>query len=304
MGKRIELDEELIIKEYLGGKSSLILCKEFGVSKPKILSVLKKHNVTKKRDRCKSLNINKVGDKYIVKRICPNCNKEIDVVTTKPTTTCRNYFKALNDKTVCKKCSLENQVGDGNPFYGKKHTDKTKKQISSSRKGKATGDKNAMANPEHKKKTVDALRRKWENGDMEHIRRMFSEKLKETRRLGKIKSVIRSKIEKNIIKEIKNSGYNVIHSLRLDTKICDIYIPKLNLIIEFNGDYWHCNPKKYNPDYYHQVKQKTAKELWEYDKNKIDLIKEKGYNLEVVWESDYKSDKTIINKIIKKYDTK
>jgi G:T-mismatch repair DNA endonuclease (very short patch repair protein) len=52
------------------------------------------------------------------------------------------------------------------------------------------------------------------------------------------------------------------------------------------------------------VKQKTAQELWDYDKNKIDLLKEYDYNLEVVWESDYKKDNTIINKLIKKYDTR
>lgn len=50
------------------------------------------------------------------------------------------------------------------------------------------------------------------------------------------------------------------------------------------------------------VKKKTAKELWEYDKNKIDLIKNSGYILEIVWESDLKADHTIINKLIKKYD--
>ena len=53
MGKKIELNEELIIKEYLGGKSSLVLGKEMGVSKPTILIILKKHNITKQRDRCK-----------------------------------------------------------------------------------------------------------------------------------------------------------------------------------------------------------------------------------------------------------
>jgi G:T-mismatch repair DNA endonuclease (very short patch repair protein) len=76
------------------------------------------------------------------------------------------------------------------------------------------------------------------------------------------------------------------------------------LIIEYNGDYWHCNPKKYEANYYNQKKQKFAKELWEYDKNKVDLILKKGYNLEVVWESDLKNDHTIINKLIKKYDKK
>lgn len=44
--------------------------------------------------------------------------------------------------------------------------------------------------------------------------------------------------------------------------------------------------------------------MWDYDKNKIDLILENGYNLEVVWESDYNDDKTIINKLIKKYERK
>jgi len=40
------------------------------------------------------------------------------------------------------------------------------------------------------------------------------------------------------------------------------------------------------------------------NKNKIDLIKEKGYNLEIVWESDLKEDHKLINKLIKKYDAK
>ena len=51
MGKKIELNEEFVIKEYLGGKSSLVLGKELGVSKPTILKILKKHNVTKKNKK-------------------------------------------------------------------------------------------------------------------------------------------------------------------------------------------------------------------------------------------------------------
>jgi G:T-mismatch repair DNA endonuclease (very short patch repair protein) len=304
MGNKINLNEEVVIKEYLSGKSSLILAKEFNVSKPIILKILKKNNVTRKRDRCKSLKIEKVGEKYITKRICPNCKKETDVTTTHPTTTCRNYFKLVKNNSVCKKCLGDVMVGKGNPFYGKKHSDKTKEQISKSRVGKATGKNNPMANPEHRKKVADMIRKKWKNGEMEHVRKIFSETMKETRRLGKIKSVIRSKTEKQILNKIKKLGYEVIHSFKIDTKICDIFLPQLNLIIEYNGDYWHCNPNKYSKEYFHQVKGMTAEQLWEYDKNKIDLIKNKGYNLEVVWESDYKSDKTIINNLIKKYDRK
>jgi len=302
MGKKIELDELFIVKEYLSGKSSLLLSKEIGVSKPVILKILNKHQVIKKRDRCDSLDIKEVNGKFTTTRICPNCKDTITITTKHPTVTCRNYFSSINKKQLCKKCSLKQQTGEGNPFYGKTHTQDSKEKISKSRKGKGVGNSNSMSNPKWRKKASKNLKKKWDSGEMEHARKIMSNKLKETRRLGKIKSIIRSKKEKDIINEIKKLGYTVKHSYRVDTKICDIFIPKINLIIEYNGDYWHCNPKKYKPEYYHQVKKKTAKELWEYDKNKIDLIKGYGYNLEIVWESDLREDNTLINKLIKKYD--
>jgi G:T-mismatch repair DNA endonuclease (very short patch repair protein) len=83
----------------------------------------------------------------------------------------------------------------------------------------------------------------------------------------------------------------------------DIYLPKFNLIIEYNGDYWHCNPNKYNPDYIHPHKKKTSYQIWSEDKIRIDNIIKYNYNLEVVWES-YFDEKTTIQNIIKKYETK
>lgn len=82
-----------------------------------------------------------------------------------------------------------------------------------------------------------------------------------------------------------------------------IYIPKFKLLIEYNGDYWHCNPKKYNENYFNKKKNKTAKEIWEYDNKKLYISKKLGYACEVIWESDYKKNKNIINKIIEKYET-
>lgn len=302
MGVKLNIDEEFIVNEYLKGKSSLVLEKELGISKPVILKILNKNGVVKKRDRCKSLDIIKDNGKFLILKKCNDCNTEIKFTSDNPTVACRNYFNSVKKKSLCKKCSLELQKGIGNPFYGKKHTKETKQKISESRKGKSTGKNNPMSNAKWRDKARQNLKSKWDNGEMEHARKIMSNKLKETRKLGKIKSVIRSKKEKEIIKEIKKLGYKVDHSLRVDSKIYDIYIPKLNLVIEYNGDYWHCNPKKYKEDYYHQVKGKTAKELWEYDKIKIDLVKGNGYNLEIVWESDLKEDHTLIYKLIKKYD--
>jgi len=67
-------------------------------------------------------------------------------------------------------------------------------------------------------------------------------------------------------------------------------------VIEFNGDFWHCNPKKYNENYFNKVKQKYANELWNKDKIKNDFVINKGYDLLVVWETDFKQNK---EKVIK-----
>lgn len=60
--------------------------------------------------------------------------------------------------------------------------------------------------------------------------------------------------------------------------------------IEFNGDFWHCNPKDFDENDIHRVKNKTAKEIWETDKSKSDLIMSKGYTVLTIWESEYRKD--------------
>ena len=294
--------EKKIISEYKKGKSSLEIVKIVGVSKPTILKVLHKHNLVRKRDRCSTLNIKKDGEKYYVTRKCPNCSKNIKTTSKDKVIACRNHFNKLEGTSLCKPCSLKLQVGDGNPFFGKKHTKESLKKMSKSKTGQYTGDKNHMKQEKYRQMSKDIMRSNWDNGILN--RKVISEQMKQTQRSGKIKSVITSKREKEIVKEIKQLGYNPIHSYRVDSKICDVYIPSLNLIIEYFGDYWHCNPKKYESDFFNKKKGKFAWELWDYDKKKIDLIKSYGYNLEVVWEGDLKLNNKLIEIIIENYVTK
>lgn len=60
--------------------------------------------------------------------------------------------------------------------------------------------------------------------------------------------------------------------------------------IEFNGDFWHCNPNYFDKDYLHRVKKVKASEIWSVDKNKIELINKKGYQVLTIWESEYKKN--------------
>lgn len=72
-----------------------------------------------------------------------------------------------------------------------------------------------------------------------------------------------------------------------------------NKIIEFNGDYWHCNPKNYDPNYYHKRLKMKASEKWKIDEEKVQLAESHGYEVLVVWESEYKENLDhIINKCL------
>lgn len=73
----------------------------------------------------------------------------------------------------------------------------------------------------------------------------------------------------------------------------DIFIPSLKKVIECYGDYWHCNPTKCSPTYYNASVHRTAQEIWDKDKKKIDKLKSLGYSTEIVWED---SNKKFIHK--------
>lgn len=296
--------EEKIITEYKKGKSSLIIMSIVGLSKPTILKILHKHNLVRKRDRCLKLNIKQQDNSFYIERLCPRCNQILITKSKDKTICCRNHIDKVENGTLCKPCSLELQKGDGNPFFGKRHTETSIKKISQSRKGKAKGNQNSMSNPIWKQKAIKNLKNKWNSGDLEHVRKKMSEHMKNSIKNGKIKSVNLSKKETEIFQFIKKMKLFVVQSFRVDTKICDIYLPEFNLILEYFGDYWHCNPNKYNFDYFNKKKNMTAEQIWDYDRMKVDLIKSYGYNLEIIWESDLKYNNDYIIKILNKYDTK
>ena len=56
----------------------------------------------------------------------------------------------------------------------------------------------------------------------------------------------------------------------------DFVIPELKICIEYNGDYWYCNPNKYDASYYHKQRKMLAKDIWEYDKIKKDVMLKEG----------------------------
>jgi hypothetical protein len=67
-------------------------------------------------------------------------------------------------------------------------------------------------------------------------------------------------------------------------------------IIEFNGDYWHCNPNIYEAEYFNKSLKCTSKERWGFDIWKNSLIEKEGYQVLTVWESEWNNDPELVLK--------
>jgi very-short-patch-repair endonuclease len=64
--------------------------------------------------------------------------------------------------------------------------------------------------------------------------------------------------------------------------------------IEINGDYWHANPEKYNEEDFINYRGKgriSVVDIWKKDEIKYNAIKEQGFELLVIWETDIKNDR-------------
>lgn len=63
------------------------------------------------------------------------------------------------------------------------------------------------------------------------------------------------------------------------------------IVLEFYGDYFHCNPRVYtDPSYFNSTLHMTAGDKWQYDRRRLAAFRKNGYRVLVVWESDWRND--------------
>jgi ubiquinone biosynthesis protein Coq4 len=66
-----------------------------------------------------------------------------------------------------------------------------------------------------------------------------------------------------------------------------IHCAETKTFYEFYGDLWHGNPAKYNQDDFNNVVKKTFGELYAKTMAREKFIKDNGYNVVSIWESDF-----------------
>lgn len=72
-------------------------------------------------------------------------------------------------------------------------------------------------------------------------------------------------------------------------KKVDGYDPITNTVYLFHGDYWHGNPRVYKASQKNPNVNKSFGNLFEDTKHYENEIRSSGYNLTVMWESDYRN---------------
>lgn len=68
----------------------------------------------------------------------------------------------------------------------------------------------------------------------------------------------------------------------------DAFDPQTNTVYEFLGDYWHGNPRTQNKEGVNHVNGKTFGRLYEEVLARFKILRETGFTVKYVWESDYK----------------
>lgn len=236
-------------------------------------------------------------------RRCKLCGKEFTVYIKNKAQYCSNECRViisrLNSKERCRK-SYESNLKNHNGIY-------------------------SLSLPEHQEKSKLTKFKKYGSETFNNIEKTritkmrkygdpyFSNpnKVKETclKKYGvkniflykKANGIGVSKPQKKLYEIIKEKYSNTVLEYQIPNLgiSADIFIPEKNLIVEFYGDYWHCNPEKYDNKYFHKAIHRTAEEIWERDKERELKIRDCGYNFAYIWESDFnKNDFNYLNEIL------
>lgn len=129
----------------------------------------------------------------------------------------------------------------------------------------------------------------------DETKRLVSEKKKAQYASGTIK-IRRNKLsraERAIGAWLLANGFYVQTQFHIKSVpyLYDFYFPGLNLIVEFNGDYWHANPRHYPAGISLRMVGKgyvPIEAIWARDEAKKKAAEDHGYRFATIWEMDFK----------------
>ena len=142
---------------------------------------------------------------------------------------------------------------------------------------------------------------------LEEGERRFKNRIEKT--LAHVSNITHSKNQFKIFEALQKEDFNWKAERYSKGFAVDMMNLEKKIVIEYFGNYWHCNPKSYKDNYLNKSIGKTAKEIQEEDKLRIKkiLTDDRISLVIVIWEKsfyDYGFEKIIdmIHEIERKYD--
>ena len=289
--KELDLSYNNIIDLYHNKEYSLISFKsEFGLAYKQTNFLLEYYNIEKKskeklkKEKSKKYNstciinhgfigynnVEKRKETCVKKYGCDNIFKNVDFIESSIIKKKNKYGKAglgwINETTLTKKERINSL-----------HDSLKKWWINMS-----ISEKNARI------EIIKDARFKWWNELSEIDKYKFISNLK-NRYDSKLEVRISSILTLN---KIEHKSQHWVNKMSYDIKIG-------NILLEINGDFWHCNPDIYPDNYLHPYIKKTSKEIREKDLLKKYNAEKYGYKVYYIWEKFMaKSNDTILYKYI------
>lgn len=106
-----------------------------------------------------------------------------------------------------------------------------------------------------------------------------------------VRPTYRSKLEIEVENFCKSLD-EVKHNVGIQRWNVDVLFVNKKIVVEFFGDYWHMNPQKFDSNAQHNITKLIAKDVWARDQQKINILKGLGYNVIVIWETDWRKNKS------------
>lgn len=94
-----------------------------------------------------------------------------------------------------------------------------------------------------------------------------------------------SKGHKDLHESIETLGFK--SHVQIGRMTVDECNEDLKIVIEYNGDMWHCNPKTWKSGDYNTAIKMTAGEKWNKDIARKVTLRKEGYYVIVIWESSW-----------------
>lgn len=112
-----------------------------------------------------------------------------------------------------------------------------------------------------------------------------------------------SKQQRNLFELVKEIDNTAVIEKRIpgSNYFVDILLIDKRKIIEYNGDYWHCNPKKYSENYFNKKIKKFARDIWNTDLERRKILEQMNYSVLCIWESEFCKNREAIEQKIKEF---